>query len=225
MNFKSRFYITAALLFGVPAFVPFTSAQAGQLFPPANIGSNPNIACPSNQVLAWTGQSVACVNPTPGVSVSCPAKQMLVGIASGSPVCINPTQDVSVSCASGQALTGIVNGVAQCAQLPVMPPQSYLNTNLICSDASAGSAQIAILSYYTKYLGRCADSSGFGYWSNANANGGATLMQIQQDIATSPEAASYAESGVNDAMILSLCAPLNGVSYHYRQFTQYCDPD
>jgi hypothetical protein len=193
MNFKSRLYITAALLFGCPVFAPFTSAQAGQLFPPANIGTNPNIPCQSNQVLGWTGESVACINPTPGVSVSCPA---------------------------GQLLTGIVNGAAQCTQL------SYLNTNLVCAaGTSAGPDQIAILGYYTKYLGRCADATGFGYWSNAYTNLGTTLAQIQYDIANSPEAASYAQYGVNDPNILNLCPPLNGVSYHYRQYTQYCDPD
>jgi hypothetical protein len=73
--------------------------EAGQLFPPANIGSNPNIACPNSEVLAWTGETVACVNPTPGVSVSCTAGQVLMGISNGLPVCTSVP-----SCQAGQTL-------------------------------------------------------------------------------------------------------------------------
>ena len=90
MSFKSRFYATAALV-SLFAFAPFASTQAGQLFPPANIGKNPNVTCPNGQLLGWTGDAVACADPTPGVTVSCP---------------------------SGDVLTGITNGVADCVPLP-----------------------------------------------------------------------------------------------------------
>ena len=67
-------------------------AQAGQLFPPANIGPKPDVACPSGKVLTWNVDHVDCVNPTPGVTVSCPAGQVLTGIQNGQPVCVNGTK-------------------------------------------------------------------------------------------------------------------------------------
>jgi hypothetical protein len=63
-------------------------AQAGQLFPPSNIGPNPNVKCPSGQVLTWNVDHVECTNPTPGVTVSCPTGQTLTGIQYGQPVCV-----------------------------------------------------------------------------------------------------------------------------------------
>jgi hypothetical protein len=115
MVFKSRLYAAAALLSFV-GLAPFASAQAGNLFPPENIGANPNISCPNGQLLGWTGNSVNCTNPTPGVTTTlCPAGQMLVGITGGSPDCAG----VSVSCPAGEVLTGLTNGAANCVAMPV----------------------------------------------------------------------------------------------------------
>ena len=72
MIFNCRFGF-AAILLSMFILSPLSSAQAGQLFPPANIGNNPNVYCPNGQVLAWHSDHVDCANPTPGVTVStCP---------------------------------------------------------------------------------------------------------------------------------------------------------
>lgn len=63
------------------------TAWAGSLFPPENIGSDPNVACPNGKVLAWSGDSVVCQDPTPGVSLKCPTGQILTEIKNGTPVC------------------------------------------------------------------------------------------------------------------------------------------
>src|SRR5208337_2968880 len=76
MSFKSCFPV--AVLFCLCTIA--ASAQAGQLFPPSNIGTNPNVVCPNSEVLAWTGEAVACVDPTPGVNVSCPTGTALNAI-------------------------------------------------------------------------------------------------------------------------------------------------
>ncbi len=60
-------------------------AQAGQLFPPEN--QRTGGSCTDGQVLGWSGDSVKCTNPTPGVKVSCPAGQVLAGIKQGQPDC------------------------------------------------------------------------------------------------------------------------------------------
>jgi hypothetical protein len=85
MRFKFIYSTTTAL---VVLCTLVGAAKAGQLFPPNNIGSNPNVSCPNGELLTWHGDRVDCENPTPGVSVSCPAGQVLNGIANGAPVCI-----------------------------------------------------------------------------------------------------------------------------------------
>ena len=62
--------------------------NAGQLFPPANMTATPASPCPNSGVLSWLGGSVDCVDPTAGVTVSCPSGQVLNGINKGSPVCV-----------------------------------------------------------------------------------------------------------------------------------------
>ncbi len=120
MSFKSRFYASAALV-ACLGFAPLAPAQAGNLFPPDNIGANPNVTCPSGQVLGWTGNSVACTNPTPGVTTTaCPTGQQMVQISGGTPVCANPTPGVTVSCPSGSILVGITNGAANCLPSPAI---------------------------------------------------------------------------------------------------------
>ena len=84
MNFKSYFYAATAFICFGSLSVP---AHAGQLFPPANIGSNPNTSCPNGSLLTWRGDHVDCANPTPGVTVSCPSGQVLNGISNGVPMC------------------------------------------------------------------------------------------------------------------------------------------
>jgi hypothetical protein len=117
MSFKSRLYTTAALL-SFLGLAPLASAQAGSLFPPDNIGKNPNVCCPNGQVLGWTGSSVECINPTPGVTVSCPAGEVLTGITKGVANCAA----VSVSCPAGEVLTGIDKGAPLCVALPAGTP-------------------------------------------------------------------------------------------------------
>jgi len=78
----------SALTFVLASFAAFSPAKAGQLFPPNNIGSNPNISCPNGELLSWKGDHVDCTNPTPGVTVSCPEGQVLTGITHGSPLCV-----------------------------------------------------------------------------------------------------------------------------------------
>ncbi len=79
----SRFFLSLGLF--VFLCVP---AMAGNLFPPDNIGANPNAPCPNNQTLKWTGNSLVCADPSPGVTISnCPAGQVLVGISNGAPQC------------------------------------------------------------------------------------------------------------------------------------------
>jgi hypothetical protein len=96
MFFKIRFYGKAALI-ALISFAPLASAQAGQLFPPDDLATagTPNIACPNGKLLNWTGETVRCTDPSPGVTVP--------------------------SCPSGQAVTGVVNGVASCAAIPTPP--------------------------------------------------------------------------------------------------------
>ena len=90
MTFKSYFYTATAFICFGSLSVP---AHAGQLFPPANIGTRPNVSCPSGSVLTWHGDHVDCADPTPGVTVSCPAGQIMTGIANGQAVCVaTPTQ-------------------------------------------------------------------------------------------------------------------------------------
>jgi len=85
MTFKSYFYTATAFICFGSLSVP---AHAGQLFPPANIGTKPNVSCPSGSVLTWHGDHVDCADPTPGVTVSCPAGQIMTGIANGQAVCV-----------------------------------------------------------------------------------------------------------------------------------------
>jgi hypothetical protein len=87
MILQSRFIAVASLIGFCSLAAP--PVQAGQLFPPDNIGANPNVSCPNGGVLTWHGDRVDCVNPTPGVSVSCPPGHVLTGISNGSPICIS----------------------------------------------------------------------------------------------------------------------------------------
>ena len=92
-----------------------SQVQAGQLFPPNNIGQNTNVPCPNGELLTWNGDHVDCTNPTPGVSVSCPAGQFLTGISNGSPICAPDNDSVSIACPAGQFLSAISNGSPVCA--------------------------------------------------------------------------------------------------------------
>lgn len=87
MIFQSRFLAVASLIGFCSLAAP--PVQAGQLFPPDNIGPNPNISCPHGGVLTWHRDRVDCVNPTLGVSVSCPEGQVLTGILNGVPRCVS----------------------------------------------------------------------------------------------------------------------------------------
>jgi hypothetical protein len=78
-------------------------------------------------VLSWVskdgtqtspGDAIACVDPSPGVSVAptCTNGQVLSGIAGGKAVCVDPSPGVTVSstCTNGQVLSGITSGKATC---------------------------------------------------------------------------------------------------------------
>lgn len=96
------------------------SAQAGQLFPPSNL-PDPTQNCPNGEVLSWVGVSgtVQCINPTPGVNVSCSTGQVLNGITNGAPSCLclssgQPpvngactTSTTTSSCPTGQTMTDV----------------------------------------------------------------------------------------------------------------------
>lgn len=82
-NTMSKLVLTLLL----SSFFLTTAATAGNLFPPENIGPNPNAACQNNQVLKWTGNSVACANPTDGVNIVCPTGSTLSGIQYGQAIC------------------------------------------------------------------------------------------------------------------------------------------
>lgn len=84
---KAFFTGLLCLIFSAGVIMPLAPAKAGTLFPPANIGANRDVPCPNGTVLSWTGDSVVCKDPTPGVSVSCPAGKVMTGISSGQAVC------------------------------------------------------------------------------------------------------------------------------------------
>jgi len=108
-----KFFLVVSLLFITPLM-----AQAGSLFPPENMLSTPNSQCPNGTVLKWTGDSVICSDPSPGVSVAqCPATQVMIGVNKGVPICRAEASAGSVtvpSCPSGQYLAGITSGTAVC---------------------------------------------------------------------------------------------------------------
>lgn len=93
-----------------------TSVLAGQLFPPANIGENPNQPCPNNAVLRWTGSELQCDDPSTGVSLSCPEGQVMTAVTRGAPVCVSVT-GTSAGCSSGFVQTGIQDGVPVCKRI------------------------------------------------------------------------------------------------------------
>lgn len=76
-------------IFAAFAFVVISASSmpafAGDLFPP--VGARDGVPCPNNQVLHWTGNSLICKDPTPGVTVQCPEGKLLAGIQNGSPIC------------------------------------------------------------------------------------------------------------------------------------------
>ena len=85
---RSAHDMTRHLIAAVFALLLSTSVtHAGNLFPPQNLNGPVSNPCPNNQVLKWTGDGVSCADPTPGVTVMCPAGSLLRGIKNGQPVC------------------------------------------------------------------------------------------------------------------------------------------
>ena len=112
---------------------PLSSAHAGQLFPPANIGANAAVSCPNGEVLSWivtapsTGPVVNCTDPTPGVTItSCPVNTVLIGINAGAPVCaVTGWQKIYSNDGSGNAqgsyvLQNLVNAVQSGAEVRIV---------------------------------------------------------------------------------------------------------
>ena len=122
MNFKSYFYAATAFICFGSLSVP---AHAGQLFPPANIGQHPNVSCPNGSLLTWHGDHVDCADPTPGVSVTCPAGQVLTGIASGVPSCADTSVRLSTTAEEIKANCGYPGD-------PNPPNYSSLQYNTTC---------------------------------------------------------------------------------------------
>ena len=119
MPLTSRSYATLAVV----AFFVLAplAAQAGQLFPPADLAAagTPNVSCPNGKVLTWgklasapTDPVIICADPTPGVTVTCPAEQVLTGITNGQAVCA--ASNSSTSCPANQVMVGIAKGVPVC---------------------------------------------------------------------------------------------------------------
>lgn len=83
----SRLHVLT-IAFVVASFGIASHANAGQLFPPNNLG-NPKLNCPNGQLLAWNGGkgTVECNDPTPGVTLACPTGEFLTGISNGKPIC------------------------------------------------------------------------------------------------------------------------------------------
>jgi hypothetical protein len=87
------------------------SAQAGSLFPPEGTSGE----CPSGKVLFWTGSSVTCKDPSPGVTIAaCPAGQVMVEIKNGAAKCVNPNDYINTVCPSGQMMVQLEKGKAKC---------------------------------------------------------------------------------------------------------------
>ncbi|HBM90425.1 MAG TPA: hypothetical protein DD400_00890 [Rhodospirillaceae bacterium] len=82
-------------------------ADKGDLIPPDNkyskkIPLNTKVGCPNGKVLGWTGGSVACIDPTLGVSTGeCPSGQVMTKIVGKTPTCKYP---VNAVCKEGQAI-------------------------------------------------------------------------------------------------------------------------
>jgi hypothetical protein len=104
MALRSRF-CAMAMLVSLIVVAPFSTAHAGQLFPPQGMSPTTN-ACPDNTALVWSstgGGQVACapasslVSTTgsvvettttpPAGSIICPAGEVMVGMQNGSPIC------------------------------------------------------------------------------------------------------------------------------------------
>jgi len=137
---RSQFCALSALIV-IVILVAVASADAAQLFPPANIGADPNVPCPNGGVLSWSGDGVICVDPTAGVNVSCPAGQMLTGISNGQAVCAGTSTSLSCSgpgCevpGNGSCLGAncVVDGNGTCAGAGCRVMGSGTCTGLNCS--------------------------------------------------------------------------------------------
>ncbi len=90
-----------ALLVGT---APVHAKTGGEVIPPYQ-GTDFTIGtagCSGGKVLGWTGTSVACINPTPGVSTgACPTGQVMTKISGQTPTCKYP---VNAVCEEGQAI-------------------------------------------------------------------------------------------------------------------------
>lgn len=78
------------------------TASAGSLFPPDNMLASPGSECPNGTVLAWTGNSVICRDPTMGVTITCPDGSYMAKINQGEPTCISVGAEFM--CPPGQSL-------------------------------------------------------------------------------------------------------------------------
>lgn len=115
--------------------LPITS-QAGILFPPANIGDNPNVKCPNGQVLNWTGQTVECADPTPGVTISCPPGQTLTGVTNGIATC----SSILPQCTPRYSTSAIKGPCGAVSTVMCGPGEFALNGGIIASNDSAQSS-------------------------------------------------------------------------------------
>ncbi|HBM90426.1 MAG TPA: hypothetical protein DD400_00895 [Rhodospirillaceae bacterium] len=109
---NSLFFL--ALLALIVCAMP-VQADKGDAFPPDLSYGGPRevtaSACPSGRVMGWTGERVACVNPSYGISTGCAAGQFLAKITKGVAKCIWPVDAV---CPDKQVLKELQNGNFAC---------------------------------------------------------------------------------------------------------------
>ncbi|MFA6279192.1 MAG: hypothetical protein WC612_00155 [Bdellovibrionales bacterium] len=83
-------YVMPAMAKTVPPKPTAAPDTSNRLFPPSNVQGNGD-ACPTGEVLTWTGKGVAC---TKGYSTSqgCPLGTYATGVSNGKTVCMTSIQ-------------------------------------------------------------------------------------------------------------------------------------
>ncbi len=91
--------------------MPSQAATAGKLFPPE--ATSTKNGCPKDKVLGWTGDRVACLDPSEGIAIGeCTGGTVMTGIVNGEPVCVDATP--SIICGEGKAIKKIHEGTFEC---------------------------------------------------------------------------------------------------------------
>lgn len=211
MRFNSIFYAQAALICLSALATP---AQAGQMFPPINVGAAVN-SCPSGMVLGWAPDqagsgSVYCVNPTPGVTVSCPAGQVSVmtGIQSGTASCV----PLPASCDTTNSFLTYVPprgtaayGSFTCSSLvlPVCVAPSFLTSNDGRTFTCSG--PVCTPNWTNTTVGACSAPCGGGEQSVDQSDGCGHTQNIRQ--ACNTQTCAPPSTSVHISCGISACWP------------------